>query len=291
MQLSVDHSLRPASSALTPTGGFLAGFTHTLQPYIGCQFACEYCYVKALTVHRFHQPLLAWGKYAHPRTNIDVRLRTELSRAARKDQLARTLIFMSSVTDPYQAIERRYRLTRACLDVMLDLCPGLLVVQTRSPYVVDDFDRLKALGEHCWLNVSLETDLDEVRRLVTPLAPSIEQRLDVIRQANALGLNLQVTVSPCLPFSNVEKFGSLLLGLANRVIVDSYASGDGMKGRRTAKSAIPALYSSQQLGDWHSEEKALALFDWLQQRIGERAGWSQQGFLALTRQEQTNPST
>ena len=94
-----------------------------------------------------------------------------------------------------------------------------------------------------------------------------------------------------MPFSSVEEFGGLLLGLANRVIVDSYASGDGMKGRRTAKSAIPTLYNSQQWGDWHSEEKALALFDWLQQRIGERAGWSQQGFLALTRQEQTNPST
>lgn len=71
---------RPASAALTKTGGFLAGFTHTLQPYIGCRFGCEYCYVKALGVHQFHRPPLPWGEYVHPRTGIAERLRKELAR-------------------------------------------------------------------------------------------------------------------------------------------------------------------------------------------------------------------
>ena len=59
--MAIDLTPRPASGALTKTGGFLAGFTHTLQPYIGCRFSCEYCYVKGLGVHRFHQPPLEWG--------------------------------------------------------------------------------------------------------------------------------------------------------------------------------------------------------------------------------------
>ena len=127
MKDSVVQLPRLASSALTPTGGFLDGFTHTLQPYIGCQFACEYCYVKGLAVHRFHKPTLPWGRYVHPRGEIDQRLRAELDRIARRDRLGALSIFMSSATDPYQIAERRSRLTRACLDVMIEYPPGLLL--------------------------------------------------------------------------------------------------------------------------------------------------------------------
>jgi erythromycin esterase-like protein len=90
-------------------------------------------------------------------------------------------------------------------------------------------------------------------------------------------------VSPCLPFSSVESFGRLLLDHADRVVVDTYASGDGGGGKRTAKTAIPAAYAAQDWGDWRSEDAALALYDWLRTQIGERVGWSQAGFTALAR--------
>lgn len=282
MTHTVDHSPRPASGALTPTGGFLRGFTHTLQPYIGCQFACEYCYVKGLAVHRFHRPVLEWGEYAHPRTDIATCLNKELRRFRAKGNLDKLAIFMSSATDPYQFLERRHRLARACLDTMIEHPPGRLVVQTRSPFVADDLERLKALGNHCWLNFTLETDLDEVRRLLTPYTPAITKRLAVLQLALEAGLNVQITVSPCLPFSSVEKFGKLLLDHGHRVIIDTFTSGDGLNGKRTATSDIPNLYTKHGWGDWHSETQPRALFKWLQSRIGERVGWSQDGFLAVT---------
>src|SRR5436853_6721488 len=102
----IDRAPRPASGALTKTGGFLAGFTHTLQTYIGCRFGCEYCYVKGLSVHRFHQPPLPWGDYAHPRIGIAEQLRKELTRLASRNELGNLAIFMSSATDPYQGAER-----------------------------------------------------------------------------------------------------------------------------------------------------------------------------------------
>ena len=282
MTTTVDQTPRPASGALTKTGGFLTGFTHTLQPYIGCCFGCEYCYVKGLSVHRFHQPQLDWGDYVHPRTGIAEKLRQELQRLAAKGELATTAIFMSSATDPYQGLERRWRLSRACLDVFLDYPPGLLVVQTRSPLVADDFDRFQALGSHCWLNFTLETDLDAVRQQITPRCPSIPQRLQTLQQAKAAGLNVQITVSPCLPFSDVETFGTLLTTLGQRVIVDTYTSGDGQAGKRTATTGIPALYSDYGWPTWRNEIAAQTLYGWLQGRIGECAGWSQAGFAALT---------
>lgn len=283
MEINPGQTPRPASGALTKTGGFLAGFTHTLQPYIGCRFGCEYCYVKGLNVHRFHQPAAAWGDYVHPRVGIAEKLRQELKRLAARGELATTAIFMSSATDPYQGAERQWRLSRACLDVFLDYLPGLLVVQTRSPLVADDFARLQALGQCCWLNFTLETDLDKVRQTVTPRCPSILQRLQTLQQACEMGLNVQITVSPCLPFSGVETFGTLLATHGQRVIVDTYTSGDGQAGKRTAATAIPALYTEQTWPDWRNEAQAQALYDWLSYRLGERAGWSQAGFTALTK--------
>lgn len=282
MTTGFEQTPRPASGALTKTGGFLRGFTHTLQPYIGCRFGCEYCYVKGLSVHHFHQPKLDWGDYVHPRLGLAEKLRQELKRLATKGELATTAIFMSSATDPYQGLERRWRLSRACLDVLLDYPPGLVVVQTRSPIVADDFTRLQALGNCCWLSFTLETDRDDVRQAVTPRCPAIGQRLATISAARAAGLNVQIAVSPCLPYSDVATFGEWLATNGQRVVVDTYTSGDGQAGRRTAATAIPTLYTGLDWADWRNEEGALALYDWLQTHIGERAGWSQAGFAALT---------
>jgi DNA repair photolyase len=277
-----DRTPRPASTALTKTGGFLAGFTHTLQPYIGCRFGCAYCYVQGLSVHRFHQPALAWGEYVHPRTGIAEQVRKELRRLANRGELSRVAVFMSSATDPYQGAERQWRLSRACLDLFLEQPPGLLVVQTRSPLVADDFSRLAPLGERCWLNFTLETDREDVRAALTPRCPSIPQRLATLQQAQAAGLNVQVTVSPCLPYSDVETFGTLLIAHGQRVIIDSFTSGDGQGGKRTAASNTPEIYQTEQWGDWRSEAAAQTLYAWLQARIGARVGWSQAGFVALT---------
>lgn len=278
---TTDHAPRPAASALTKASGFLVGFTHSLNPYTGCRFACSYCYVRGMTIHRFHEPDLPWGDYAHPRVGIAEQLERELARFAKKGELDRLAILMSSVTDPYQPLERKWRLSRACVEVFRKYPPGLLNVQTRSPIALEDFPLMRGLGERCWLNFTLETDLEEVRRAATPSCPPIAARLEALHRAREEGLNVQITVSPCLPFSGVESFGELLLAHGDRVIVDTYATGDGKRGQRTADTEIPGLYAEREWGNWRSQEAPRALYEWLRERIGERAGWSQQGFSAL----------
>lgn len=278
----VAHAPRPASGALTKTGGFLAGFTHTLQPYMGCAFGCAYCYVQGLSVHHFHQPPMAWGDYVHPRVGVAERLRAELKGHAKRGTLERLAVFMSSATDPYQGSERKWRLSRACLDVMAEYTPGLLVMQTRSPLVADDFARIRALGARCWLNFTLETDLEDVRRVLTPRCPSIAQRWATLERARDQGIQVQITVSPCLPFSSVDEFATQLVAHGDRVIVDTFVSGDGKGGRRTGRTSTVAAYAAHEWGDWRAEDDARALYAELTARIGDRAGWSQAGFLALT---------
>jgi DNA repair photolyase len=239
--------------------------------------------VQGLSVHQFHQPPLAWGDYVHPRLGIAEKLQAELKPHAARNSSDNIAIFMSSATDPYQGSERKWRLSRACLEVMAEYTPGLLVLQTRSPLVADDFARIKALGSHCWLNFTIETDRDEVRRALTPRCPSIAQRWATVAAARALGIQVQITVSPCLPYSSVGEFAAKLAAHCDYVIVDSYVSGDGNAGRRTARTTTANVYDEQEWGDWRSEEAALALYEALKGRIGEHAGWSQAGFSAVTK--------
>jgi len=279
----IEMTPRPPKTALTAASGYLEGFTHTLQPYTGCRFACEYCYVKGSPVHLFHQPKLAWGTYVHPRQGIAECLEQELMRLAAKGSLDNLSIFMSSSTDPYQGVERQWRLTRACLEVMENYKPGLLVVQTRSPLVQEDYRLMRSLGDRCWLSFTIETDQEAVRQAITPYCPAIALRWAACKAALEAGLNVQITVSPCLPYSDVETFGNLLLHHGQRVVVDTYTSGDGTGGKRTMKTDIPALYKKLGWGSWRAEEAAISLFKCLHQRVGERAGWSQAGFTALAR--------
>lgn len=274
---------RPARSALTKTGGFLKGFSHTLQPYIGCRFGCTYCYVSQSNVHRFYNGGLEWGNYVYPKVGIAEKLEQELDRLHRRDALESAAIFMSSSTDPYQGAERTYRLTRHCLSVFQEMPPGLLVVQTRAPLASRDFDIMAALGQRLLLNFTIETDREDVRRKLTPHCPSIQQRLNTARLARESGITTQVTVSPCLPYSTVESFGQLLLEVCDRVVVDSYVAGDGGGGKRTARTEIPGLYARSGWEDWRSQEAALALYDWLSERIGNRAAWSKEGFTRQAR--------
>lgn len=276
------HAPRPASAALTKAGGYLAGYTHTLQPYIGCRFGCVYCYVAGSPVHLFHKPPLAWGDYAHPRPGIHTRLERELARFHRRGQLDTLSIFMSSSTDPYQSLERSWHLTRRCLEVFARYPPGLLVVQTRSPLVESDFQLLAALGPRLWLSLTIETDRDDVRRALTPTCPAIERRLETAARARAAGIQMQIAVSPCMPYSDPVAFGDRLRSLAQRVVVDTWTSGDGRAGRRTAASDLPARYAALGFGDWRNEADAHALHDYLQPFLGENLGWSQAGFTALT---------
>ena len=111
-------------------------------------------------------------------------------------------IFMSPVTDPYQPIERKLRLTRRCLEVFArydDL--DLLLIQTRAPAVVDDLDLIAALP-YAWLGMTIETDRHDLP--YGPTKSHIERRLEAVKRAvEWRGVSVQIAVSPCLPYSDL----------------------------------------------------------------------------------------
>ena len=268
----------PARRLLTPTGGYLSAFTHTLNPYAGCAFGDRgcgvYCYVAESPIGRFAER--PWGRWLRVKTNAAEALRRELERRPRLEDVR---IFMSSATDPYQPAESRYRITRSILEVFREFPIGLLLLQTRSPLVERDLDLLAGLP-FAWLSMTVETDDDEVRRALTPTCPSIARRFAAMRRARALGIAVQAAVSPVLPHDR-ERFAGLIAGAADRAVVDTF-TGDGAAGRRTAARPLPARFADLGYGDWRDERPARALYEELRARLGpERVGWSVEGFNAL----------
>ena len=260
-----------ARRLLTPTGGYLDAFTHSLNPYQGCVIGCPYCYVAAAPVAaRDPRP---WGRYFKAKQDAPATLRREL--AAHPPGTLR--IFMASATDPYQAPERRLGLTRALLAELVACPPALLVVQTRAPLVTRDADLLAALGRRVVVSMTLETNREAVRRAVTPRAAPLAARRAALQTLRAAGIRTQAAVAPLLPHDPAA-FAAELLGCCDTVVVDTFTAGDGMGGRRTARSPIPALYAAQGWGDWRAVDPGP-----LQAALGaafgaDRVLWSQAGF-------------
>jgi DNA repair photolyase len=279
--------LKEAKSILTPQrNGFLAArpypFTHSLSGYVGCGFGqttCGlYCYAQFLPNWHFRGFTGEWGHAVQIKTNAAQLLAKALS--TMKPQARQKLrIFMSSTTDPYQPIEREYQITRQCLEVFADYDDlDLLVVQTRSPLASRDLSLLEKIPYAC-LSVTIETD-DQAYLKRLKGGPPLEKRWELVRESRACGISTQITVSPCLPYSGIEKFGQRLLqSSANRLIVDSVTDGDGSGGERTAHSPFAQIEPN-----WENTDHARRLYRYLQECAGGTdvaLGWSIAGFCGI----------
>lgn len=183
-------------SILTKTTGFMSDYDYSLNPYSGCSYGCSYCYAAFFV--RDDQRRESWGKWVAVKENalqVLQRMKTDL-----QDKT----VYMSSVTDPYQPIERRLKLVRSLLEELLER--GVrLVVQTRSPLVVRDIDLLSRF-EHVRVNMTVGTDSRKVHKVFEPHCPSPRIRLKAIRQVNESGIRSCITLTPLLPISNPVKF-------------------------------------------------------------------------------------
>jgi len=181
---------------LTPEG---AG-RYYLNPYAGCMIGCPFCYVGpnadfSRRIDGAAPP--AWGRWVDVKVNASEVLREEVA------MHAPGLVRMSPIlTDPYQPIERRYRVTRKCLEILIAAGFGPVIL-TRESRVLDDLDLL-ASGRSA-VGFSIPTDDDNLRRVFEPGADPIENRFAALRRAAEAGIVTCLVVQPALPM-NVEAF-------------------------------------------------------------------------------------
>ncbi|WP_028551801.1 SPL family radical SAM protein [Paenibacillus sp. UNC451MF] len=258
---------------LNPASGYLTGYSHTLNPYAGCAFSCSYCYVREMPVAKFRSE--PWGTWVDIKEGAAALLAKELVKARRKGPVS---IFMSSSTDPYQPVEYREQLTRSLLETMVQEKPDFLLVQTRSPLVTRDVDLLLQLKERVRISITVETDLESVRRAFTPAAPPLAARLQALKQLSAEGLDVQAAISPVLPSS--EQFVERLAEVVDRVCIDDFFMGDGSLGKRTERLGIRRIYEELDLSDWYDRNAYQRVLSSLKAHFPEnRIYVSQAGFL------------
>ena len=220
-----------SASILTEAKGFMAGYDYTLNPYSGCSFGCTYCY--AAFFSRSEEQRRNWGHWLQVKENA-----LQLLTKFRKKTLHGKTIYMSSVTDPYQPIERELNLTRSLLNELMVYHQPRLVIQTRSPIASRDIDLFKQF-KTIQVNMTITTDSETVRKVFEPLCPSNSSRLKAIKEINDAGVNTCITMTPLLPIENPEDFAKKLLdtGIKKFVIQPFHAD----KGKFIASTREDAM--------------------------------------------------
>jgi DNA repair photolyase len=187
-----------ARSILRPQKDERYGFGFALSPYRGCAHGCRYCYVREYpnALHKSEE----WGGWVAPKLNAPELLWSQ------RHKLHGARVFMASATDPYQPLERQYRLSRRCLEVLL-LCPTTeVIVHTRSPLVLQDLELLRAFGDRLSVGLSIPTDDDTVRQIVEPHAPAIPSRWAAAERLSAAGIAVTIAVTPLLAVHDAQAF-------------------------------------------------------------------------------------
>jgi len=237
-------------SIFSPATGFIqrGGFDFTCNPYVGCTFGCVYCYAMFLPQNR--RPKSDWGKWVQAKANA-----VELAKK-QAHKIARKPIYISSVTDPYQPIERSLELTRGILQQLIPYQPRILI-QTRGALIIRDIDLLIQF-QHLKVNFSVPTDSEEVFRQLEPKAPALEKRWEAIRLLRKANIRVGVCVTPTLPIQNPERFAEQILGIGPEVVVvQEFHDSNGGFGASTPEAARNSLRT---LSNTHSGQKALVKF-------------------------------
>jgi DNA repair photolyase len=172
------------------------GFSHSLNPYRGCEHGCIYCYARPTHEYLGFSAGLDFESRILVKEDAPRLLQAELAAPSWRPE---TLV-MSGVTDPYQPVERRLGIARGCLEVLAASRHPVAVI-TKNELVTRDLDLLVELARHQAARVMLSiTTLDgELARCMEPRASHPRDRLEAVTRLAAAGVPVGVMVAPIVP--------------------------------------------------------------------------------------------
>ena len=187
-------------------------FTHSINPYRGCEHGCTYCYARPT-----HEYL---GFNAGIDFETKIMVKRDAARLAREEMMKRswkpTMVSISGVTDPYQPAERKFGITRQILETMLDFRNPVGIV-TKNALVLRDLDLLAELARfNCAAVFVSITTLDrDLARRMEPRTAMPERRLEVVRRLSDAGIPVGVMMAPLIPGLTDEEIPALLKAVAD----------------------------------------------------------------------------
>jgi DNA repair photolyase len=169
---------------------------YVINPYTGCVLGCAYCFA-SFAGRQFGRSAKEWGDYLYVKKNAVDLARKELARMPEHKRHGTMLL--SSVTDPYQGHETKYRLTRGILRELKTVeYPGLVRILTKSPVVTRDIDLLTSLPR-AEVGMTVTTADDKVSRWLEVRAPLASRRLRTLAELREAGIPTFAFVGPLLP--------------------------------------------------------------------------------------------
>ncbi len=183
------------------------GFAASVNPYRGCEHGCVYCFARPSHAYLDLSPGLDFETRLFAKTNAAERLRAELSRPSYRC----TPLALGINTDAYQPIERRYRITRQCLEVLAE-CRHPLSFITKSALIERDIDLLAAMARDRLVNVyfSVTTLDNKLSAKMEPRAAAPHARLRAMKALAEAGVPVGVMAAPMIPMVNDRELEHIL---------------------------------------------------------------------------------
>jgi DNA repair photolyase len=187
------------------------GFDASINPYRGCSHGCVYCYSRPTHEYLGLSAGLDFESRILVKQDAPELLRSELS----SPRWRPVVLSMSGVTDPYQPVEKRLRITRRCLEVLAEFRNPVAVV-TKNHLVTRDIDHLCELARHdaAAVAISLTTLDDDLRRVMEPRTSRPVRRLAAIKALSEAGIPVGVMTAPVIPGLNDHELPALLSAAA-----------------------------------------------------------------------------
>jgi DNA repair photolyase len=220
-----------SKTILTKTA--ISSFDYCINPYVGCGHGCRYCYasfMKRFTGHR--EP---WGEFIDVKVNAPSLLRKQIKRTKLGT------VALSTVTDPYQPLERNYQLTRRCLEVLLENQFSVNIL-TRSPLCLRDIDLFKKFKK-IEVGLSITTHDENIRKIFEPHSPSIRSRIQTLKTLRKENIGTYAFIGPTLPLDPIPLV-RMLEGTVDEVLID----------RMNYPNKVKAIYRKANLDRYLEED-------------------------------------
>ena len=207
---------------------------YCINPYTGCEHGCVYCYARFMKRYSNHRE--EWGDFVDIKVNAVDILKKQLEKQKKGE------IFISSVTDAYQPIEKKTELTRNILKELLNY-QFPITIQTKSSLVLRDIDLLKKFKD-CEVGFTV-TCFDEDSVNFEPNASSTEERLRALKILKEEGIKTYIFFGPILPLISTKNLDKLFdeFKAADHILIDklNIKCGNWPKIEKVIKSKYPDL--------------------------------------------------
>lgn len=234
----------------------LPGLDYALNPYRGCQHGCLYCYSPEVLREKRE-----WGSFVDVRRNMPSVLAKELKR---KDE---GVVGISTVTDGYQPAEKKYELTRRCLEVLLEH-DFPISIQTKSNLILRDLDLIRRFSRKD-VGVTITTLNEEYARLFEPWGSSPKDRLSTISEIASHNIDTWIFLGPILPGITDQDLEVLAETIGatgvKKVIVDKLR----LRGRIWSRIEDAIEFRGQELEEFRESAKSPKQFNKIEERIAE----------------------